>query len=225
MKNNYSSAIADAINTFLKNDGWHFSFDEETGRFTFGLTLQCKLRNADYRIRVGEDSYTVYVYVPLKADDENLQTMSEFLHRANYGLKAGNFELDCDDGEIRYKIHVDSEDTVPTDAIIKNSIYTPAAMLDRYSEGILGILFRDETAEQAVERCEESPRKLIRSVMESGEEGESIRDKAKRLASFLGITDTDDETADGEDGEEAQEFSDFLDELLGEDDEDEEEAG
>ena len=32
---NYSAEIANAIKSYLKEDDWHFSFDEETGLFRF----------------------------------------------------------------------------------------------------------------------------------------------------------------------------------------------
>ena len=35
----YSTAIADSINAFLKEDKWRFDFDSERGRFIFNLSL------------------------------------------------------------------------------------------------------------------------------------------------------------------------------------------
>ena len=80
--------------------------------------------------------------------------MAEFLCRANYGLANGNFELDFRDGEIRYKCFVNCDETVPGKETIKDSIYVPARMFTRYSEGILAVLFNMKSAEQAVKDCE-----------------------------------------------------------------------
>ena len=41
----YSTAIADSINAFLKEDEWRFDFDSERGRFIFNLGLSCKLKS------------------------------------------------------------------------------------------------------------------------------------------------------------------------------------
>lgn len=44
----YSTAIADSINAFLKEDKWRFDFDSERGRFIFNLSLSCKLKSVRY---------------------------------------------------------------------------------------------------------------------------------------------------------------------------------
>ena len=80
--------------------------------------------------------------------------MADFICRANYGLLNGNFELDIRDGEIRYKTYVDCEGNNPSIEIVRNSIYCPAAMMERYSAGIADIIFGNATAEEAVIKCE-----------------------------------------------------------------------
>jgi len=38
--------------------------------------------------------------------------VNEFLTRANYGLNIGNFEMDFQDGEIRFKTAIDVEEVI-----------------------------------------------------------------------------------------------------------------
>lgn len=105
----YSTAIADSINAFLKEDEWRFDFDSERGRFIFNLGLSCKLKSVRYIVDVREKDYLIYVFSPLGPDKGDAATMkrtAEFLTRANYGLVFGNFEMDMHDGEIRYKTFV-----------------------------------------------------------------------------------------------------------------------
>lgn len=102
----YSKNIANAINNFLTEDDWRFSFDEQRGLFEFGLCLKGKVKKIRYIVDVKEDEYLVYAISPLGADDDDetmMASMAEFVCRANYGLKNGNFELDMRDGEIRFK--------------------------------------------------------------------------------------------------------------------------
>ncbi len=154
----YSYEIVEAINNFLNEDDWHFSFDEERGLFRFNLSLKGKIQKVNYVIDVKDDSFIVYAISPLGAnhdDPENLTAMAEFVCRANYGLRNGNFELDMRDGEVRYKCFVDCDGIIPDSAVIRNSIYMPAAMFDRYGEGIVSVIFGMATAEDAVRKCEE----------------------------------------------------------------------
>ena len=153
----YSTEIADAISKFLAEDDWRFSFDGQKGRFNFSVSIAAAIKKIIYDILVHEDSFTVYAASPIGPDEkdrEQMTTAMEFICRANYGLRNGNFELDLNDGEIRYKSFVDCEGAFPSREIVKNSIYVPAAMFKRYSEGITSILYKNATAKEAIEKCE-----------------------------------------------------------------------
>lgn len=67
--------------------------------------------------------------------------MAEFITRVNYGMKNGNFEMDYRDGEIRYKVYVDCEESLPDDVVIKNGIFVISSVFRRYANGITGIIF------------------------------------------------------------------------------------
>ena len=84
--------------------------------------------------------------------------VSEFLHRANYGLNDGNFEMDYKDGEIRYKSFVNFRNIDVSQEVVEDSIIVGAAMIDRYGKGLLKLMLGDGTAEECIEYCE-SPEK------------------------------------------------------------------
>lgn len=156
-KKDYSEVIVASINKFLVEDDWRYGFDDRSGIFNFGLSLSGKIKNIRYIIIVHENSYTVYAISSLGADsddEEMMANMAEFICRANYGLKMGNFEFDMRDGEIRYKVFVACSGLTPCQELIRESIFVPAAMFDRYATGIVNIILGDDTAEEAISRCE-----------------------------------------------------------------------
>lgn len=158
MAKNYSPEIAKAINTFLTEDDWKFEFDSERGMFHFKVGLKSGIKSANYIINVNRDRYTVYAYSsigPDKGDQKTMQRTAEFLTRANYGLAFGNFELDMDDGEIRYKVCTACDDGPVSEETIRYSIYVPGTMLDRYGKGLLKVLYSDISPKDACEQCEE----------------------------------------------------------------------
>jgi hypothetical protein len=57
---------------------------------------------------------------PVNVPEDKRLSMADFLTRANYGLKVGNFEMDFSDGEIRYKTSINVENDQLTHAIIRN---------------------------------------------------------------------------------------------------------
>ena len=201
MKNTYSMKIANVIKGFLENDDWHYSFDEKRGMFRFGLNLKSKLKNIKYFIDVKEDEFICYAISPIgaDADDGNMMaSLAEFICRANYGLKNGNFELDFSDGEIRYKSFVDCDEVMPSEKVVHNVIYCTATMFDRYAPGILGIIFNDMSAKDAIEKIEgKSPEDELLSMLSSlGGDADSpdVQDMISRLASRLGIIEGDEGT-------------------------------
>ena len=195
MSKNYNSEIVEKIGNFLTEDGWNYNFNEDKGFFQFGINLSGRIKNIQYAVNVNESDYTVYTISPISADQEDaeqIHKMAEFVCRANYGLKNGNFELDVRDGELRYKCYVDCNGIVPTTDMVRSSILCPAAMFTRYSRGIVQILFGDMSAADAIALCEE-PRQepesngmaeeedasdrllsLLRSIQESGEDSDDI---------------------------------------------------
>lgn len=153
----YSVRISNLIKEFLSMDGWHYSFDDKSGTFQFGLNISAKIKNIKYLIDVDNDSYIVYAYCPIGADADNIvmmHRMSDFICRANYGLKNGNFELDMRDGEIRYKCYTDCENNIPPVEIIRTSVYCPAAMFERYGTGIAEIIFNNAEPQKTIIKSE-----------------------------------------------------------------------
>lgn len=193
-KRRYSQTIARAINNYLTEDEWHFSFDEDCGLFKFGLSLKGKIKKINYLIVVKKDEYVVYAISPLGADEDDkgmMASMAEFVCRANYGLVNGNFELDMRDGEIRFKCFVDCEGATPTSEMVCNSIHCPAAMFKRYSAGIVDIIFGKTTAQEAVEQCEKTAEDELRYILSElgdGDGGSELSDMIARLTEGSDLT-------------------------------------
>ena len=156
----YSESIAAALNNFLTKDNWKFFFDKEKGIFCFGLSISSKIKKVQYYVQVRQEDYKVCAVSPIGAeadDHEQMAKMAEFVCRANYGLNNGNFELDLRDGEIRYKCYVDCAGSIqPTEDVVRNSIYCPAMMFEKYAPGIVDIIFGDLSAKEAVDKCEDA---------------------------------------------------------------------
>lgn len=202
-KYEYSKDLVNIVKQFLVDDDWHFSFDENTGVFDFGLRVKSKIQKINYIVDVHEDEIVVYGMCPIGADhtDANMMAqMAEFLCRANYGLKNGCFELDFRDGEIRYKSFIDCEDMMPSTEVIKNSIHCTAAMFKRYAPGIVDIIFASCTAREAIAKCEKSPeaelRSMITEVMGEDMEGTDIEEMLARLSTRLGISEDSEVVSD-----------------------------
>lgn len=135
---------------FLTNSASKRSFKsyDDDGRIQTDIKLNCKFRKADIDIIINEDSFLVYLILPMTADKEVQKEMAEFLTRVNYDLESCNFEIDFSDGEIRCKCFCNCADIVPTNQQISNCIFFNTATVNNYGNGIAKILFSIGTPEE-----------------------------------------------------------------------------
>ncbi|XID74189.1 YbjN domain-containing protein [Alkanindiges sp. WGS2144] len=78
----------------------------------------------------------VYSLYPEQAPESLRPRMSELISRINYGLIFGNFEMDWEDGELRYKTSMDIEDIELTSTILRNLVYGNFHSFDLYFHAI-----------------------------------------------------------------------------------------
>ena len=76
--------------------------------------------------------------------------VAEYITRANYDLMLGNFELDLEDGEVRFKTSADLSGMTPTTAFLKTLIFANLLATDRYFPGLMSVLFADALPAQAI---------------------------------------------------------------------------
>jgi len=81
--------------------------------------------------------------------------VAEFLTRANYGMRIGNFELDFSDGEVRYKSSLDFEGVGLEPIMIRNAIYPAVQTMDRYFPGLIAVVAGAKSAAEAVQVVEQ----------------------------------------------------------------------
>lgn len=210
--NNSSQALVNLVKNFLSKSEWLYSFDEDRAIFSFTLGLREKLHRVTYLINVHFDDVVVYGFSPISADAQNasqMAEMAEFLSRANYGLKNGNFEFDFNDGEIRYKSFIDCDDLEPSDNVLRDSVHCCAAMLNRYFPGILDIVYYGAEAKEAIKKCENSRELSLRRSHDSNGDGSSIDldSLLEELRSMAGHHDEGDDD-DNSDMENADDDSD-----------------
>lgn len=70
-------------------------------------------------------------------------------------MTIGNFELDFNDGEIRYKTSIDVEGDALTHALTKRLVYTNVMMMDEYLPGIQAVIEAGVSPEEAIQAIEQ----------------------------------------------------------------------
>lgn len=144
----------DLLSNYLDDDEWFPRRIE--GKFAYSMSYSGK--NGDLRcyaiVRVDLEEFLFYAVAPVKVPEEVRMSVAEYLTRANYGLRIGNFELDYSDGEVRYKSSLDFEGQMLTQDLIRNAIYPAVHTMDRYLAGLLRVSFGGATPHEAIDEAE-----------------------------------------------------------------------
>lgn len=149
--------VVDAVRNWLENDDWKYEYDAEKHVIRTGINLKSKIKSSKIIIIFREESYSVILSSPIYGDKDNLGELMKYLTMANYGLQNGNFELDVNDGEVRYKTFVNCKglDSLPMD-IIQDSIYVGCVMMDTYGNGIAALALGFSDADTEIRKAEPS---------------------------------------------------------------------
>lgn len=139
---------------FMEEGEWKYEIIEGQTllRFEFKGSAGRVLCYAD----VDEDKgwLVFYSYLPVNATADKMSEMAEFVARANRGMRIGNFELDYDDGEIRYKTSIDIEGGELTSTMVDNLLRANLSTMFRYFPGMMRLIFGDRPARDLIEEIE-----------------------------------------------------------------------
>lgn len=149
--------LIQVVEQYLNDDGG-WSFERLSDRTVIQSGIKGK--NSAYRMyfQTNEDMeiLVVYTMMPQNIPEEHRVKVAEYITRANYGLRIGNFEMDMNDGEVRYKVSVDMEGGKLVHSMINNMVGASVSTMDRYFPGFMAICYAGKNAEEAIRDIEGS---------------------------------------------------------------------
>ena len=104
--------------------------------------------------RVENDLFQVACYSPVRIPEGSRRDIAEAIVRANHGLRVGKFELDFEDGEIRFQVSQILDCDAVGEAVIDRMIGTAINMLDTYLPAFMSVVYGNESPGDAVRRVE-----------------------------------------------------------------------
>lgn len=132
------SPIKRAI-AFLSEDGWNFELSPDEQSIVTGA----KGDNGDFICQIiwepVNDYLICYTIIPVETVPVRLSSMLEFIARANFGLPSGNFEMNLETGEIRFRSSLFAANRYLSYDEIEDLLYTAVLQTDLYLPGILQV--------------------------------------------------------------------------------------
>src|SRR5262245_44875101 len=151
------TGLFSALIDYMEEDDWKYEIleGETIIRFHYKGTAGRLLCYGE----VDEEKFWLifYSYMPVNVPAEKMPQAAEFVARANRGMRIGNFELDFDDGEVRYKTSIDVEGGELSSKMIDNLLRANLSTVNRYFAGLMELIYSDKPAADIVRRIETPP--------------------------------------------------------------------
>lgn len=142
------------VKAWLEKDEWNPTQDKKEPVLYTGFEGD----NGTYEVHalVNEEGRQVLIlsFIADKVPAKKRRDAAEYLMRANYGLMLGNFEMDYNDGEIRFRTSIDVEGGTLADKQIDTLVYSNVMTMDKYVPGLKKVLDGKATPEKAIKEVE-----------------------------------------------------------------------
>ena len=129
----------------LEKNNWKVEELSNTSKLTiYQLAIKLENSKVDTFIEISSEHCQLLIYTvcPTNVPENQRLRVSEFITRVNRGLILGNFELDFEDGELRYKSSYVFDDTLPnSEEIFLRNLYATFNAMDKYLPGVFAVVF------------------------------------------------------------------------------------
>lgn len=139
----------------LTEIGWDPKPEEEAAGFyvDFGPP-HIPVSDAFAAIAPDTEQFVIYINFGPSAPSDRMDEIARFLTRANWGLMIGNFEMDYEDGHVRFKSSINFRGTELSETLIRNAILSAMNAVEHYADALIDVLASRKDAAQALKDLE-----------------------------------------------------------------------
>jgi len=143
------NSIAKAFEALFERQEWRF-FKTDENNYAFGFNSEVNRFNLHATIEDQRHTLTIYSQVPFQVPPGRMSEIAELVSRANWNMILGNFELDYDDGEIRFKISQSFRFREPDPDEIMELLDCALSMMQVYYTCFGDVIYGGQTVEEAL---------------------------------------------------------------------------
>ena len=147
--------ILDATRQYFVDQGWHFVPVDDPPALEMEFIGDYGQWRCVAIAREEAEQLVVYSIVTDRATPDRMPTMAELMARANKSLVMGNFELDYDTGEVRFKTALDVEGSELTQALVGQLVQANLVTIDVHLPAIMAVMLGGKSALEALEILED----------------------------------------------------------------------
>jgi hypothetical protein len=148
------ASLFDILVDFLTEDGWAPELVPGERMVRLPVRGEHGEWNAFSQVREEDQHIVVYSACPLSAPKARRAEIMEFVTRVNFGLAIGSFEVDLDDGEIRFRTSLDVKGDRLSPALLRQLVWDNIGCTDKYLPGLRQVIEDGASAVDALARIE-----------------------------------------------------------------------
>lgn len=149
------ASIFDVVVNFFKENNWSISQHETEPILHMGYQGENGDWTCTVRTREKPSQFVFYSVCPVNIPQKKRLVIAEFLTRANFGLIVGNFEMDLQDGEVRYKTYaINGKNNLLNSELIGQLIFVNVMTMDKYLPALMSVLYANVSIDQAIQQIE-----------------------------------------------------------------------
>jgi hypothetical protein len=143
-------SILSQLIRFFEDDGWRYEQISDLPALRTGFAGENGRWTCYAHAREAEHQVVFYSVLPVNVPPEKLSVVAEFVTRANYGMIVGNFELNYEDGEVRYKTSIDVGAGGLSLPLVRQLVYPNVATMDHYVPGLMAVIYSPTSPADAI---------------------------------------------------------------------------
>jgi|SRR6516165_7643146 hypothetical protein len=144
----------DTLQRYLGDKGW--SFERIKDDYALRSETEGELCPLTYyfQIKLELEQFLFYIVPKITLLKDMLHPAAEYICRANFGLRIGDFELDYRDGQVQFKSSINFKGVELDKILIDNTIAPALTAFEEFFPGLANVIAGLETPAKAIRKAE-----------------------------------------------------------------------
>ena len=154
--NGNEQSMMDIVLQFFQEEQWNYQKVEGKPVIRAGFRGEHGTWVCFIRVEEEKKLFLFHSQMGMNIPPQYRIAVMEYLTRVNFGLAVGNFEMDLDNGEVRFRTSVETPDGELSIAIVRGLAYSNVHSIDHYFPGVMAVV-HGYSPEAALARIEAQP--------------------------------------------------------------------
>lgn len=146
--------VLEIVKQFLTEENWQYQMLEKRPALRIGYhgehgTWVCYAQVDEQAQRL-----LFYSWMGMNIPILYRAAVIEYLTRVNFALTLGNFEMDLQNGEVRFRTSLDCAEGLPGKNALRTCLYANVRCMDHYFPGVLAVVHSGISPQAAMARVE-----------------------------------------------------------------------